>query len=188
MKTPMKPLLIASLIAVVGLASYAQTTPEAVMDHGMHGAMQSRMHAGMDPSQREARMAKHLGELKAKLRLTAAQEDAWTMFTAATKPPAGREHKRPDPAEMDKLSTPERMDKMQAMHTEHTAQRTAAMERQGAAIKAFYNELSADQKKTFDTEHSKMMRGRDHMKGKASGARASHSAHGATTPTPPAKN
>ena len=83
MKTAIKPILIAGLLAVAGLASHAQTPPPPVMDHGMHSSMQEHMRARMDPAQREARMAKHLAGLKTQLKLTPAQEGAWTTFTAA---------------------------------------------------------------------------------------------------------
>ena len=185
MKSAMKPMLIAGLLAVASLASHAQATPTPMMDHGMHGPMHGRMHGAMNPAQGEARMAKHLAALKTLLKLSPAQEGAWTTFTTAMKPPAGMAHKRPDPAEMDKLTTPERIDKMHALRAEHMAQMTATMERHGAAIKAMYAELNADQKKVFDTEHGKMMHGRGPMKGKGMGAAAGHASHCGSRSTPP---
>jgi protein CpxP len=178
MKTALKPLLIASLLAVAGLASHAQTPPSPTMDHGMNSAMHGRMKGPMDPAQREGRMAKHLAELKTQLKLTPAQEGAWTTFTTAMKPAAGMDHKPPTTAEMDKLTTPERIDKMHAMHSERMAQMTAMMERHGAATKTFYGELSTDQKKVFDAAHGKMMRGREHMRGKHSGMAKNHAGTG----------
>ena len=178
MKTALKPLLIASLLAVAGLASHAQTTPPASMEHGMHGSMHGRMKGPMDPAQREGRMAKHLAELKTQLKLTPAQEGTWTTFTTAMKPVAGMDHKRPAPADVDKLTTPERIDKMHALHSERMAQMTAMMERHGAATKTFYAELNADQKKVFDAAHGKMMRSRDHMQSKHSGMAKNHAGSG----------
>jgi Spy/CpxP family protein refolding chaperone len=72
--------------------------------------------------------------------------------------------KRPDRAEMDKLSTPERIDKMSSLHKEHMAAMDAAMEKRGQATKTFYATLSPEQQKVFDAEFAKMGRHgeRDH--------------------------
>jgi hypothetical protein len=68
--------------------------------------------------------------------------------------------KHPDRAEMDKLTTPERIDKMRAMHKEHMAKMETAMDQRAEATKTLYAALSAEQKKIFDDEHAKMdMRG-----------------------------
>lgn len=101
-------------------------------------------------------MAKRHADLKAKLKLTAEQEGAWTTFTGAMKPPAQMDPKRLDRAEMDKLSTPERIDKMRALRTEHMTAMNAAMDKREDATKAFYAALNADQKKVFDAEHARM--------------------------------
>ena len=98
------------------------------------------------------RHAKRLGELKAKLKLDAGQEGAWKTFADAMqmpKDPAGW----PDRAAMAKLSTPERIDQMQAMH----ARMEAEMKRRGDAAKTFYAGLNAEQKKTFDAETARHM-------------------------------
>ena len=50
-------------------------------------------------------------------------------------------------AEMATLTTPQRIDKMQAMRT----QRDAAMDKKAAAVKTFYAALTPDQQKSFDT-------------------------------------
>ena len=105
-------------------------------------------------------MAKHQADLKAKLKLTPAQEAAWASFTAAMQPPADRSKRmgwRQSPeqrTELDKLTTPERIDKMRALRTQRMAEMTAAMDKRGEATKAFYATLGPDQKKVFDTEHT----------------------------------
>ena len=114
------------------------------------------MRGKMDPSRMEAMMAKRHAEMKAKLKITADQEGAWTSFTAAMKPPAAMDHKRPDRAEMDKLTTPERIDKMRAMRAERMTAMNAAMDKREDATKTFYAALNADQKKVFDAEHARM--------------------------------
>ena len=169
MNSGFKSLVLAGLLASAGFATFAQTTPapdaaarppmagasgpRGGMGHG--GPMGARGH--MDPAKMEAMMAKHQAELKAKLKITADQEGAWTAFTTAMKPPADwMDHKRPDRAEMDKLTTPERIDKMHALRAQHMADMNAAMDKRDDATKAFYAVLSADQKKIFDAEHARM--------------------------------
>jgi protein CpxP len=114
--------------------------------HGMMGE-----HGSRDSAKMQQRMTKHLGELKAKLKLTADQEGAWTALTAAMQTPAGKGPKNRDEAkklhdEMQKLTTPERIDRMKAMHAERQSQ----MDKMGGAIKNFYTVLNAEQRKVFD--------------------------------------
>lgn len=165
MKSGITPLILAGLLASAGFTTLAQTTaPEAARAPAMgasgakqhHGAMGSGKHGKADIAQREADAAKRMGELKAKLQITADQEGAWTAFTTAMKPPTHMNHQRPDRAELAKLSTPERIDKMRALRTQHMAERTAAMDKREDATKLFYAALNADQKKTFDAEHARM--------------------------------
>lgn len=147
MKKLIQSLVIAGVMATAGGAVFAQ------MDGGMmgHGGMQG------DPAKMAQMHAKHLSDLKAKLKITASQEAAWNTFADSMKPPADM-GKRPDRAEMDKLTTPERIDKMRAMHKERMATMEAAMDKRAEATKTFYAALSPEQKKTFDAEHAKMDR------------------------------
>ncbi|MDB5931047.1 MAG: hypothetical protein JWR60_2754 [Polaromonas sp.] len=136
-------------------------------DHksGDHKMGQHRM-GHRDPARMQAMMAKRQAELKARLKITPAQEPAWTSFTAAMQPPARMmgQHATPEQrAEMGKLTTPERIDKMRAMRTQHMAEMTAAMDKRGEATKTFYAALSPEQQKTFDAEHQRM--GREMGKG-----------------------
>lgn len=110
---------------------------------GQSGPRAEKMHKMMGE-----RMAKRQADLKEKLKLTPAQESSWTAFTAATQPPQMHGMQRPDPAEMAKLTTPQRMEKMQAMKTERDAQMTKRLE----AVKAFYATLNPEQQKVFDAE------------------------------------
>jgi len=164
MQSGFKSLILASVLASAGFATFAQTaTPDTArppttaasgpMQRGGHMGMRERM----DPAKMEAMVAKHLAALKTKLKLTADQEGAWTTFNAAMKPPARMDHQHPDRAEMDKLTTPERIDKMRALRTQRMADMNAAMEKREEATKTFYAALSADQKKVFDAEHAHMM-------------------------------
>jgi hypothetical protein len=163
MKKLIQSLVIAGVMATAGGAAFAQ------MDGGMmaHGGMHH-----MDPAKMAQMHAKHLADLKAKLKITASQEAAWTSFTDVMKPPTDMMGKRPDRAEMDKLTTPERIDKMRAMHKEHMATMEATMDKRGDATKAFYATLSPEQQKTFDGEFAKMgPRGEHDHKMERSGAK-----------------
>jgi hypothetical protein len=147
MKKRIQSMVVAGVLAVAGGAAFAQ------MGEGMMG------HEGMphgDPAKMAQMHAKHLTDLKAKLKITASQETAWNTFTEAMKPPADMMNKRPDHAEMDKLTTPERIDKMRALHKEHMVTMEAAMDKRAEATKTFYDTLSAEQKQTFDAELAKM--------------------------------
>jgi protein CpxP len=158
-------LVLAGLLATVGAgAALAQAPMPASsamggqhMDMmGQHGDPHMDKMGRQDPAKMQAWVAKHQADLKAKLKITAQQEAAWTTYTAAMQPPAHMEQ-RPTPdqrAEMDKLTTPERIDKMHALQTERMAEHSAMMKKHGDATKAFYAVLSPEQKKTFDAEHA----------------------------------
>lgn len=163
MKSGFKSLVIAGLLASAGFATNAQPMGQGAGGMPMMGASSPMQQGGrmgmsgkMDSAKMQAMMTKRLANLKTKLKITAEQEGAWTTFTAAMKPPAAMDHKRPDRAEMDKLATPERIDKMHAMRTERMAAMSASMDKREDATKTFYAALDAEQKKVFDTEHARM--------------------------------
>ncbi|WP_394788146.1 Spy/CpxP family protein refolding chaperone [Rhodoferax sp.] len=136
-RTPFKGLVLAGLMAAMGSAAFAAAPdapppPPPGMGH-RH-----------DPAEMREHMLKRQAALKAKLNLTAAQEGAWSTFTAALQPPA--KGPRPDRAEFDKLTTPERIDKMRALRTE----RDAEMDKRTDATKVFYAVLTPEQQKVFD--------------------------------------
>jgi protein CpxP len=135
--TAFKNLVLAGMLATAGYAAVAADAPPppppgAGMEHH-------------DPAKMHERMLKHMAALKAKLQLTSAQESAWTTFTTSMQPPAPT-GTRPDRAEIAKLTTPERIDKMRAMR----AERDAAMDKRADATKAFYAALTPEQQKVFD--------------------------------------
>jgi hypothetical protein len=164
MKLSSKHLLLTTLMATCGFAVMAQTVTPTAPAAGAQPQMHDRMHRGDTSSMRERmfgnhqeRIAKRQTELKAKLKITPAQEGAWTTFAAAMQPPAnmagGMMGMRHDPkvkADMDKLTTPERIDKMRALRAERMTTMTAEMDKRGAATKAFYAVLSSEQKAVFD--------------------------------------
>ena len=159
MKLSNKRLLLAGLMATIGFAAVAQNATPGTPPAG-HGGMQGMQHGDASKMQermqahRQERATKRLDALKAKLKITTAQESAWTTFSTAMKPPAngmmGMQHDPKMKAEMDKLTTPERIDKMSAMRTARMATMTAEMDKRAAATKTFYAALTSEQKAVFD--------------------------------------
>ena len=151
MKPTFKTLIVTGLLATAGFSVWAQKHGNDEGDTsgrtGMHQMSQGKM---------EDMHAKHSAELKAKLKLTAAQEANWTAFSNAMKPPTHTAKPTIDSTELAKLSTPERLDKMKALRAEHMASRNADMEQRDQAIKTFYGTLTAEQKKVFDGEFARM--------------------------------
>lgn len=119
-------------------ASAQATAPNA--SHGPHNRHERR-HGDMAQHQ-----AKRMADLKGQLKLTADQEPAWTSFTTAMQP--GELSARLDHKGMEKLTTPERIDRMRAMRAQHAAE----ADRRGEATKTFYAALTPEQQKTFDAK------------------------------------
>jgi hypothetical protein len=152
-------LIAAGLLAAAGFGAIAQTQAPTPPQGGPGQHMMRGEHGRMDPARMEEFRARHeqrraqrLAELKQKLQITGAQEGAWTAWTNALKPTP---HQRPDRAEFEKLTTPERIDRMRALR----AERSARMDKRMDATKTFYATLSAEQKKTFDDQGMRMLRG-----------------------------
>ena len=157
MKSLHRHLIAAALLGALGLGAVAQTQTPPAGEH--RGHMMQGERGRHDPARMEQfrarmqeRMAKRLGELKQKLQITSAQEGAWAAWTTAMAPV---KFDRPNRAEFASLTTPERIDRMRA----HRAQRNAEMDKRMDATKAFYAALSAEQKKTFDAEGMRFLRG-----------------------------
>jgi periplasmic protein CpxP/Spy len=139
MKNSVKMLMAGVAIAALSASVYARGGDDC--GFGDRGAMSDRHIERM-----EKMHEKHLAALHDKLKLTAQQETAWKKF-AANKPVFDKAN-RPDPAEMQKLNAPQRMEKgmenMRAMEktmTEHLA-----------ALKEFYAVLTPEQQKIFDEQ------------------------------------
>jgi Spy/CpxP family protein refolding chaperone len=142
------PVLLAALLAVGGvLAATAYAMPAG----GTEGKPRCEARQGQDlQSRMEERRAQHMAALKEKLKLAPGQETAWNTFTASMQP--GMRHAGTDRQamreEFQKLSTVERLDRMQAM----AEVRRARMAERAGAIKAFYAQLTPEQQKVFDAE------------------------------------
>lgn len=134
--------------AAVGFAQNSSTpAPEL---HAQHLAQRADHH-GAAPAERQAKMQQRHAErqaaLKATLGITAEQEPAWNAFVARTTPGPQASH-RAQREDWAKLTTPERLDKMQA----HQTDRAAAMTRRMEATRSFYSALTPEQQKLFDTQ------------------------------------
>ena len=172
MKPQFPSLLLGALMLGAGFSAIAQNAPPPPPEAPMHHKGPMGHGGRMDPAKIEAMHTKHMAELKTKLKITPAQEAAWTTFSAAMKPPTGmveRKGDRPERAAMDKLTMPERIDKMREFRAKHAAERQAAMEQRENAAKTFYGSLNDEQKKVMDTEHSRMARAMEHMRDRRHG-------------------
>src|SRR5688572_763279 len=121
MKSLHKHLLTAGLLAAFGLAAVAQAPqPPAT------GAPQLYAQRGMqaDPARRQEmrqlRMERRLAALKLKLAISGAQEGAWNAWANAMKPSGPRQ--RMDRAEFERMTTPERIDRMRAQRATRIAE------------------------------------------------------------------
>jgi len=103
----------------------------------------------------EKRQAEHQEQLKKVLKLTPEQTPVWQDYIQATKRPD-----RPKPNAMDwtKLTTPERLDRMQAWQQEHQKHIQQRVE----ATRKLYAALNPEQQKVFDAQSMPRM-GRDGM-------------------------
>ncbi len=83
------------------------------------------------------------------LHLSAAQEEAWNRFQAASRPdPQDEARDRAAAQMMPSLHAPQRVD----LSVAEMQADLASLERRGAALKAFYATLSPEQQATFDRQ------------------------------------
>jgi periplasmic protein CpxP/Spy len=180
--TRLKPIFLAALLAIgaVGATTaFAQSTPPAApgatpahpqaQPQAQRGMRHDQRHHAASPERMQQHMAQRAAALKAQLKIEPAQESAWTTFIDSMKPSADAFKRRQEiRAEMQKLTTPERVDRMRVLRTE----RQARMDKRGDAVKTFYAALNAEQKKTFDSRP--MMQGRGGHGGKQGGEHGGH--------------
>ena len=140
MNKSVKMMLAGAAIIAMSATAFARSGEDC--GYGGHGMMSG------DPAKMEKMHEKHLATLHDKLKLTAQQEPAWQKF-AAIKP--AESANRPDPAEMQKLNAPQRMEK----GLEHMKSMEAKMTEHLAALKEFYAVLTPEQQKTFDEQMPK---------------------------------
>lgn len=141
-----RPLLVSAALAVASLGASAQPAGGPPPD----GKGKSHM-VRPDPARMQERMEKRQAELKAKLELSPGQEAAWNTFVQAARPPAPAQGLTPAQRkqrheEFAAMTTPQRIDQMQA----RKAERDAEMARRAEATKSFYAVLTPAQQKIFD--------------------------------------
>lgn len=142
-----------------GVGAPAQPAPAA-------SAAQPQAQAPRHDPQRHAqrmerlqqRAAEHQSRLKDSLQLRPEQEAAWNDFIAQMKPAARPTGERPSREQWAKLSTPERLDRLDAMKAERDRQVT---QRHGA-IRQFYAQLNPQQQKAFDAQRGMGLGGMHH--------------------------
>lgn len=149
-----KQLLIGLTALGLGLGSIGAYAHKAGGDHAGKGP-ESHEKAG---ERMKERMEKRQAELHEKLKLDASQQQAWDRYIARMKPAARPD--RPNRTEMEKLTAPERMERMQAM----MRARDARMSEHVSALKEFYAVLTPEQKKIFDSEFGHGTRRHHHRK------------------------
>jgi Spy/CpxP family protein refolding chaperone len=139
MNKSVKMLLAGAAIIAMSASAFARGGEDC--DYMGRGPMM-----GMNPERMEKMHAQHLAKLHDKLKLTPQQETAWKKF-AASEPMRGKLD-RPDPAEMEKLNAPQRLEKA----LEHMRTMEAKMTEHLKALKEFYAVLTPEQQKTFDDQ------------------------------------
>lgn len=112
------------------------------------GPMGYGMKDGSKAERMQERHQARQEQLHKELKLSAAQEPAWKAYTEKSGPPA--DWKFPDREAMDKLTAPERLEKMLEMSKQHQAHMAERLE----AMKTFYAQLTPEQKKVFDAYHA----------------------------------
>ena len=159
MNSVRKSILIGMTVLGLGAAPFAaraqaqaqSVAPEAGRHTSAASAQQrAEQHAEQHRAKRAAWAAKAAArdqKLHDALKLTPAQEGAWSAWLAARKPAARPERgAAPDRASWKALPAPQRMERQLA----RAKQRTAAMEARLAALTSFYGVLTPEQQKVFD--------------------------------------
>ena len=151
------PVALALVIGSWGLSAQAEVahTPRA-----KHAMQAQGCHSMADGERMGAMHKSHLAAIKKQLSLTAEQDAAWTHWVESMTP-ADRLG-RPDfkKADWAGLTTPQRLDKMQAMHEEHSQRMAQTLARHSEATKTFYAALTEAQQKIFDQVTLRHMMGR----------------------------
>lgn len=146
-----KQLITAAVLAATGAMAFAQSAPAPAAQAGANPPPPAQMRGERpDPAKLQERMAEHhakrMAQLKAKLKITAAQEGAWNRFASAMQPPARAERPPVEHEAFAKLTTPQRIDQIEKLE----AERFARERERNAAIKTFYGQLTPYQQGLFD--------------------------------------
>lgn len=147
--------IVAGLAGVSAIAVAQGAGPQGDM-HAQHMTQRGQQPDDKQWQERRAermekmtkRHAERQAELKNKLKITASQEPAWNTFVSSTMPKPSAQPQKMAREDWSKLTTPERLDRMQAQH----AERDQHMKQGADATKALYAALTPEQQKVFDTE------------------------------------
>ena len=159
----------ASDAAAPAAAAAAQVETQAQTPAQVRTPMGAERRAKM-----QDRMAQHQAQLKQKLELSAEQEPAWNAFVARMKMektgerPARAGHQ--NRADMQKMTTPERIERMRALR----AERHAEADKRADAALAFYAALNPAQQMTFDAHTMRYQHHFDGQSGGQSGHKKGH--------------
>ena len=151
--------LISGFIAAAALSTAVHAAPPAPEQGGPDRDAMHCMHHERQGGDFKERIARRQAALHDKLKLTGNQEAAWKTYIAAATPPAPPA--RPDRAQWEKMSAPERMEKMMTMMKEREGPMAAHL----AAMKTFYATLSPLQQQIFNDNVGGGMGGHRHGRG-----------------------
>jgi periplasmic protein CpxP/Spy len=143
---------LATAIGALSVTAIAQNTPAPnapATAETRAGHRHDPQHHAERMQRMQQRMVEHQERLKASLQLTPQQEPAWNAFIARMQPAQRAAQPRLDRDAWKQLSTPERLDRMEAMK----AERDRAMTQRHEAIRSFYAQLNPAQQKAFDAQH-----------------------------------
>jgi protein CpxP len=141
--TSLRSGLVALAFALLAAPAFAQTPPPAD-GPGRHGQDGQRMHEMM---QKHREQRAH--DLHAILNIHPDQEAAFSTFEASMTRPPHEQRMKHDRGAMMAMTTPQKLDMMQARMAEHMQR----MQQHIAAIKTFYAALSPQQQQAFDALH-----------------------------------
>ena len=155
------PLGLALVAGSWGLNAQA----EAVSAPGAQQAVQAQAcHHMMDGERMGAMHKAHLAAIKKQLSLTPEQDTAWAQWVESILPVDGMRQPGMKKADWAGLTTPQRLDKMQAIHEEFSQRMAQALARHSEATKTFYAALTEAQQKTFDQATLRHLMGRSHAR------------------------
>jgi Spy/CpxP family protein refolding chaperone len=151
-------LMVAAILAAIAGVSANATAQGSNHPTGQHTQRMEHMHKRHTDQQIQ---------LKSTLKITASQEAAWNTYVTSTAPYASANPRGLAKDDLSTMTTPQRMDHMQAMRAAHDAVMTKRIE----AVKALYAALTPEQQKVFDTQtrggfHRTGMKGEHRMDGK----------------------
>lgn len=158
--------ILLGLIPVFAMSVASAAAHEAKMGHVKGPDCDMSMMSGAMGKDPVASATKHLGELKAKLKLTSAQQPAWDTFSGQVNDQAKsmaamhdmKQDKMKDKSQTMTMTAPDKM----AMMAEMTKERAQSMSKMADNVKTFYATLTPEQQAAFDKMHMSHMSPKAH--------------------------